>query len=648
MQKWVEENQDSIEEFALRLGILAEGLFTFFSETLSFLVSIPGKVNEASNKITEAVLRARGASEAEVEASRNQLLDNFLKALTIMTAGWIAYITALVEGVKIVAAALGELWSRLFNHDNIAESQKKVDDLIAGFGSKVSGTFYKWFEDIGTGFGIIGGSASDAADGVEEWDAAAADAAEEAAKLAASIEEVEKAFEELKKDLAEKAEIRALKEMRQEIERALQESFRREDIERNFQEKILQIQIDAGDRSLANFEDWQEARTLAALNNSKKLIKIEEQYRDRLREIERDFELDASELARKRDAVGLLALERKKDRDLEKLEEYREKEKASLQSGYAEQLAELKAQYDAFEDELIISTQEQFDRAEEARIKEYEAMARSLDRQRQIRELHAQWQEEDDATALDKRLTAMGEHFATLEGMTATHLAALLEQYDAYNTSAVMTGFYAGGGSMGAGRGGPAVRSSGRTRGRPPARGRPARGGTAVTQSDVAPNQYIPATSQAAPPPNRYVPATSQAPTAGQLFAPGVAGMGQGDLIRLLEQAGMDPAMLDSLRIWSADLIRQFLQQNKGLYSNQLTGVYGQAGQVSTLLAGTMGGGAPELTNQLPARLPLAPASTSGTSRREIHVTADLAGVEAHTQRMVLNTMLEIERNRDG
>ena len=75
--------------------------------------------------------------------------------------------------------------------------------------------------------------------------------------------------------------------------------------------------------------------------------------------------------------------------------------------------------------------------------------------------------------------------------------------------------------------------------------------------------------------------------------------------------------------------------------------IYGQAGQVSTMLAGIgVGGNMPMLTvPQEPSRLPaVGPSST--TDRREIHITADLLGVDPYIQQSVINTMLEIERNR--
>ena len=68
---------------------------------------------------------------------------------------------------------------------------------------------------------------------------------------------------------------------------------------------------------------------------------------------------------------------------------------------------------------------------------------------------------------------------------------------------------------------------------------------------------------------------------------------------------------------------------------------------MSTLLADALSRGRPAITvpNQLPARLPAVPPSRS-VDRREIHVTADLLGVDPYMQEVVINTMLEIERNR--
>ena len=74
---------------------------------------------------------------------------------------------------------------------------------------------------------------------------------------------------------------------------------------------------------------------------------------------------------------------------------------------------------------------------------------------------------------------------------------------------------------------------------------------------------------------------------------------------------------------------------------------FGQAGQVSTLLADILANSRPLMTipNQTPPRLPGAsPQST--VQRKEIHVTADLSGIDPHLQQMLINTITEIERNR--
>ena len=74
--------------------------------------------------------------------------------------------------------------------------------------------------------------------------------------------------------------------------------------------------------------------------------------------------------------------------------------------------------------------------------------------------------------------------------------------------------------------------------------------------------------------------------------------------------------------------------------------ILGQAGQVSALLADALAGMKPSIiTPQTEPRLP-AVSPVSSVDRREIHVTADLEGVDPHLQQVVINTMLEIERNR--
>jgi len=222
----------------------------------------------------------------------------------------------------------------------------------------------------------------------------------QAKKLAEALVQATDKMKALKTALSEEASARALSETRKAIEDALKEGWRLEDLARTLTESTTQIT-----------KGGEEAKTKVVEDANKNRLKLEEDYHRRLREIMSDFNFEASELARRRDAVGILALTRQTNRTLEKEKQAYKERKAEAEKAYRETIKEIDK-----------SVADQMKKLEEARTKQAEDYQRNLDRQKELQALHDKWQDEDIATQTAKREKELFDSFQALDGMTAAGL----------------------------------------------------------------------------------------------------------------------------------------------------------------------------------------------------------------------------------
>lgn len=229
-------------------------------------------------------------------------------------------------------------------------------------------------------------------------------------KLAAAVQEASAQLQKLKESQELAASERAIKVQRTQIEEELKLQWDREDQERTSAERVQQI--------LTNAED---ARVNLAQQASDNRLQIEIDYRKRLTQMLEDFNYQSSELARKRDAVGLLQLARQYNRDLGKEKKAQEERRQAANDSYQKSIAELDK-----------SLQKQLANAEEARTKELESYQRNLDRQKELKDLHNQWEEEDRQRQLERTLAEMVKGFSSIDGMTQEGLQRLVDQWSSY------------------------------------------------------------------------------------------------------------------------------------------------------------------------------------------------------------------------
>lgn len=585
LKEWFEDNEETVAEFGDAVTALVKNLTVLLSDVIKFALELPGKLEKATMAIAEFT-NTHIAGMDEVEAKEKSTIENLgltaRKLLTLLVTASVTTISSILNAVGFLGSAFKLLKGHILGDIGDEEFATRLVDRWKRAVDNIQRNTTDAFNDMGEKLQLFGDTVEELPEELPEYDTTTQ--VDNLEGLEEAIDEVNAAFQELRDEMEEEAELRGIKETRKRIERELRDSWKREDIERNTADRIEEVQISADDRSLKNFEKWQKNRQKAALKHADRLIDIEKYYRRRLRDIEKDFEFEANELARKRDAVGLLELERRTNREIDRAKEARDDQKADAEESYTEQLQALEEAYKEFEDTITESIKEQLDDIEEGRKKEYEALARSLERQKIIRELHAGWEAEDREVELQKKLEELGENFAGIEGLTAEGLQNVLGEWEFFFGD--LAGLYQ----------------------------------NFLNQQEAMNAQMV-----------------ANVPGPGLLLTPGV---------------GYHPSAAAGYTPQGSGYIGDAWQRS-GYWgrggAGESTGSenFGQAGQVSTLLADILANSRPLMTvpNQTPPRLP--GASPQGTvQRKEIHVTADLSGIDPHLQQMLINTITEIERNR--
>jgi hypothetical protein len=639
---WFEENEESVQEFGDMITSVLKTATALLDIVLKQLIELPGKIKGWGMSLA-GFFNDIFAQLSEKEMQRR--MDNiglyFKDALLLISTLVAGFVSALVNVVLFAARLIKNYIKVLKGEIRTWDALKDaVSEDWEAMGSNIRRDMLRTSESVRSSlFGIEEG-AEDAKEEIQQLNKAILELGESSPAAIQQVTDIFDAEEEKREEAKAK---RSLKASRDETERELRDSWRRQDIERKFQEGLDSIEEGAEEDRTEGHEDYLEARKEAAKDNSDDLLQIEEAYQKRLRDIQEDFEYNAEEFARKRDAIGLLRLQRQKNKELKKADDNRKEARKKANKSYDKQLEDIEKNYKEIQKEIDDSITEQLDALEDARKKDYENYERSLDRQKEIRDLHEQWAQDDRDKANQKWLDDQGHVFSQIEGLTFTGLMAIASQYEGYYGD--MTEMYK----------------------------------NFLRDMTVASDEwdgaiFIPTREiydeniygggkeypYGIPPGHEDY----EEPEDEEEFDP----YDQGEIHREyplppLDDEGnydpfKDPAFIDWWYSWRDPHYDPahpdpynpfedpyFWQWYFARYGSE-SRVYGQAGQVSSLLAGIGGGGMPGLTvPQEPSRLP-ATGPISSTDRREIHITADLLGVDPYIQQSVINTMLEIERNR--
>jgi len=423
-RKWFEENADTVEKWgkalAGALGNLLSILEMLGGTGKTVLADVGGAILNISESLAGVFI---GMEEAE---KRSQNLG--------------ATILQVLIGVQAGFKGLGNYIHVFF--DAVGGPVDAIKDkLIVGSKESIEVARQEVVR-LAEAYSLIEPAAEDAAEGTDK----VTDAVD---KLAEALKEAEAEIKALNDAFLEDIEEIGIRRTREDIDRAISEARRREDIARNHQENLERIfknaatrrsklleQMREDERDLIN--EQAEERAELERDHAEEMVDIELNYQRRLQDIRRDFEFDQKELARRNDAVGLLRLMRQTKKRLEEEKIARDRRVEDAGTEYTERLAELQAAQAREREEIRKEhaerlaehdewLQAQLAAAEEQRQKNLENLERSLRRQQEDVERHRQWDDEDLARKHKKELIALGQHFSQIEGFTAQHLQTLID-----------------------------------------------------------------------------------------------------------------------------------------------------------------------------------------------------------------------------
>lgn len=646
--EWLKANESQLESLGEKLAMVVRKALEVFDQLLTAVKSLPGYIKDAGVGLAELLSKFdEGLSPEEIQERASQLGTYFSQAVTLLATFVAAGVATIREAIRIAIDDVKILYA-VFTGGDVSAALQQLENDAASFGDRVKESAREAMQWVGELTGAIESTTEAAEAPVTPTITEAIQ--QEAPEATDALEQVDKALADLHERMEEDAARRATEEMRRQIEEQLQLSFQIEDIERNHQERISQIMEQYQEQREDNTEQYNDSLADLEKQRASSAIQREQDYQRRLRDIQKNFERDATELARSRNAVELLRRIRGHEQELEDARTNRQDQETEASEAYQEQLDALRQALTDQETELEESLRKQLESAVEAREKEYEALYRNLDRQRQIRELHNKWAEEDRQLAYQKELEQLAEQFAGMEGLTEEGLNGVLSHWEQYlgDLSVVRDEYMRLTAEMAQATQQMAVTMQqaeqwvnnipGLNRQRP-VYNIPGAGGAAG--SNLFPSGGMQNSSNL---PGSHAGGISGAGGGNSPY--GNNNSGGGGLAPWLQN------LSDGLVDWlnnSANNIDDWI--NGDMWENlgqQLNGNIGQAGQLSMPLANMnssvlphipMGGG---LSN-IPPVTPV----PNGTDKREllVRVVSD-KGLEPYMQRVLVNTITEVERNR--
>jgi hypothetical protein len=472
LQMWFENNEQTVEDLAGTFQVFAQGAMQALTILIDALKTLPQIIGAASKSL------AIYWSNMDVEEA-NERMENLgitaRQTLALIASGLAYLVTGfreligisadLIKGIYLIGDAFVKIKSGNFQALK-TEMVDGLNSMLQGWDRAADGpekarqAAEDAFMAVAEGTGLLREAGEE---GEDAFDKIAKEAEKAEKDLTGVIEKVK----QLNKEFARQAEDVMIRRMRQDIDAAIQESRRREDIARNQGKRIDRIHRDAAKRREALLADLaKEERELAASQQEQRidlekshndaLLNIEIDYQRRLQDIKINYELQAHELARKNDAVGLLRLQRQTKAQLNEAGRDRDRQNEDRQRDYEDRTAQLAQQHAKEREQIAVDRAERMaeleqelnDRLAQAQASHEEELAnleRSLERQREDRARHRQWEDEDRARAHARKMNDLGESFAEEQGLTAQHLQTILAEHGGaiQGLDAMWAAFYA-------------------------------------------------------------------------------------------------------------------------------------------------------------------------------------------------------------
>ncbi len=407
LTKWLEENEDELEKFGEDLATFVVWLTAMVDKVTNMFTTLPGLIESAGFSMAKALATALEiASPEEMDRRRSLLGDYFAQALTLLVSFAYAGVLSVIEIAKTAAGIIGALFT--FLTDDV-EGWKQFDAVLDDHAKRMKEVKRRG-QDMMLTMSELTGLMDRAGEATEDAGFEFDKAAKDLMNLEEALEIANSRIEDFARSMEDAAAELAIKMSRRATEAALRESWAREDMERNHQARLRAI-----------MEQSSSTKQAVAKRYAKSRIDIERDYQRRIRDLQRNFEFQASELARSRDAVGLLKLMRSHTEALKDADISRKDRLGDAKRAFKE---EMKMMSDRI--------QEQLRRAEEAHRLQLENFERMKAREREIQVLQDKWAEEDRQAQYAKQLAELIIQMGSIEGITQEGLMDLIDLWKRY------------------------------------------------------------------------------------------------------------------------------------------------------------------------------------------------------------------------
>ena len=408
MLRWLEENEDQLATFGTSLAEVMSWLISMTDTLTSTFSTLPGLIESTGFAIAEHLAVAFNlASPEEMEKRRSKLGEYFSQAIVLLGSFAYTGLLVIIEYARLAVESVGP-FLKLMGRD-VEGAIVAMDAVMENHVRRLAEIGPKWEESVAS-LQRFTGLMEDAGDETEDAGYEFDKTAKDLQTLTEALETANDRIEDFARNMEDQAAELATKAFRASTEAALRASWAREDMERSHQARIRSIMEQANSSNRTSARRYAKAR-----------IDIERDYQRRIRDLQKDFEFNAGELARSRDAVGLLRLMRGHDKALKDAELDRK-----------DRLTDAKA---AFSEEMKLMNeriQEQLRKAEEAHRLQLEDYERMKARERQIDALQAKWAEEDRQAAYAKQLAELIIQMGSIEGITQDGLMDLIDLWTLY------------------------------------------------------------------------------------------------------------------------------------------------------------------------------------------------------------------------
>lgn len=465
MREFVEDNAEAFENLGTSVAKGAETAFTILLKLLEIVLKLAEAYNEVRGKAKAFVEEIAGEEAiSKFDQWKESVVTAGGQVLSIIGGIANTIITAITE-----AAKYGADWIRFmkitleegvvaggnFLHENMGL------DRLKDIGGNIKNAFGEGTKATAEFLGILDSTepsankASVAIKGLGDSAAVAAPKIDATAtsteKLTSKVDNLARAQEALagiQKWLERSEADRLRQEQRKLIEDRIAQSQQRADIEKRYQESIAQIQANAEKARADVVENYNMSVLDAHKQHSEDRLQAEEDYQDRLEQLKREFLYNSEDLARARDAIGMVRLIRENKRRLEEEQIAHDKRKKEIDKDAAERLEDLKVELAERQAQIEQNTAEQLEAARQAREDDYRNLEESLARQRAQQYLHDKWAAEDRRIAMQRQLQDWMEQYQNLEGVTTAALRRMIGSWANYygRVSAMSSGRAGGGG----------------------------------------------------------------------------------------------------------------------------------------------------------------------------------------------------------